>query len=310
MSIFLWDSEVSKIFVWDTAVSAVYVWDTKVRPTVIPYLCFTADTAGSTVRLKKNYSPTSVTLETSLDGKNWTTYTFNTDITLSNVWDMVYRRNTSETDTWFSTGTGDYYQFIITGSVSASGDINYLLNKNSTNTLSAYCYNNLFKNCSSLIAAPELPATTLRECCYSSMFYWCSWLTTPPVLPATTLAAGCYEYMFTSSWLTTVPELPAITLATSCYYSMFQYCYSLASLPKIYATAFPGLCCYCMFKWCSNIKLSSTQTWDYQTAYRIPISWTGSGEDNSLNGMFLSTLWTFRGTPSMNTTYYTSNTVV
>ena len=99
MSIFLWDSEVSKIFVWDTEVSAVYVWDTKVRPTVIPYLCFTADTAGSTVQLKKNYSPTNVTLETSLDGKNWTTYTFDTDITLSNLWDMVYRRHTSETDT-------------------------------------------------------------------------------------------------------------------------------------------------------------------------------------------------------------------
>lgn len=32
MSIFLWDSEPSKIFVWDTEVSAVYVWDTKVRP--------------------------------------------------------------------------------------------------------------------------------------------------------------------------------------------------------------------------------------------------------------------------------------
>jgi hypothetical protein len=32
MSIFLWDSEPSKIYVWSNEVSAVYVWDTQIYP--------------------------------------------------------------------------------------------------------------------------------------------------------------------------------------------------------------------------------------------------------------------------------------
>jgi hypothetical protein len=65
-----------------------------------------------------------------------------------------------------------------------------------------------------------------------------------------------------------------------------------------------------MFQSCSKIKLSTTNTWEYQTAYRIPTSWTGTTGTNSLANMFYRTWWTRTGTPSANTTYYTSNTVV
>jgi hypothetical protein len=51
----------------------------------IDYLCFTANTAGSTVKLIKNGSPTTVTLETSTDGNTRTTYTIGDTITLSNI---------------------------------------------------------------------------------------------------------------------------------------------------------------------------------------------------------------------------------
>ena len=49
MSIFLWDSEPSKIFVWDTEVSAVYVWDTKIRPVNREYIIYkvTSDLRGN-----------------------------------------------------------------------------------------------------------------------------------------------------------------------------------------------------------------------------------------------------------------------
>jgi hypothetical protein len=60
-------------------------------------------------------------------------------------------------------------------------------------------YNNyagMFKNCSSMINAPELPATTLSHACYSEMFYNCSSLTKAPELPATTLTDYCYQEMF------------------------------------------------------------------------------------------------------------------
>ena len=53
------------------------------------------------------------------------------------------------------------------------------------------CFKFMFRDCSSLITAPELPATTLTEGCYSYMFQNCSSLTTAPELPATSLAKSC-----------------------------------------------------------------------------------------------------------------------
>ena len=54
----------------------------------------------------------------------------------------------------------------------------------------------MFKNCTGLTNAPELPATTLANYCYSYMFSGCTGLTTAPELPATTLTDSCYSYMF------------------------------------------------------------------------------------------------------------------
>jgi hypothetical protein len=51
---------------------AIYMWREYIMP---DYLCFTANTAGSTVALNKTGSPTAVTLETSTDGANWSSYT-------------------------------------------------------------------------------------------------------------------------------------------------------------------------------------------------------------------------------------------
>ena len=65
-----------------------------------------------------------------------------------------------------------------------------------------------------------------------------------------------------------------------------------------------------MFKGCTNIKLSETQTGEYQTAYRMPPSGTGTTAANAFKEMFDSTGGTFTGTPVINTTYYTSNNIV
>ena len=94
--------------------------------------------------------------------------------------------------------------------------------------LTESCYQGIFSNCTSLIAAPELPATTLAFGCYAGLFENCTSLTTAPELPATTLVIGCYEGMFYGcTSLTTAPELPATTLANACYASMFYGCTSL-----------------------------------------------------------------------------------
>jgi hypothetical protein len=52
---------------------AIYMW----REYVVPAdaLCFEANTANSTIILKKLNNPTAVNLETSADGINWTDYT-------------------------------------------------------------------------------------------------------------------------------------------------------------------------------------------------------------------------------------------
>jgi len=46
----------------------------------------------------------------------------------------------------------------------------------------------MFRGCTSLITAPELPATTLTNYGYQGMFGGCTSLTKAPDLPATTLA--------------------------------------------------------------------------------------------------------------------------
>lgn len=62
--------------------------------------------------------------------------------------------------------------------------------------LGQYCYSGMFSDCTSLVSAPALPATTLADSCYYQMFYNCSSLTEAPALPATTLVRYCYFNMF------------------------------------------------------------------------------------------------------------------
>jgi hypothetical protein len=246
----------------NTKIKKVFKWDVQVRPE--PYwwneLCFTANTVWSTIQLYKIWSPTAVTLEISIDGTNWTTYTIWDIITIGNIWDKVWFRNASTSTTQFSLSWSNYYRFAISGEVSASWDITYLLNKNGTNNLiGTYTFLNLFRYGNSLITPPSLPATWLVYWCYMNMFYGCSKLEVLPKLPATTMPDYCYNSMFYD---------------------------------------------------CSKIKLSATHTWEYQTSYRIPTTWTWTADSRSVDGMFYGTWWTFTWAPTVNTTYYTSNTVV
>lgn len=115
------------------------------------YLCFTAEEAGSTIKLSKNGSPPAVLLQKSTDGQNWSTYSINETITLNNVNDTVYFKATGVNQK-FSTGTSSYYKFVMTGRIAASGNVNSLLNENynEVTTLPTYAFNYLFSDCSSL----------------------------------------------------------------------------------------------------------------------------------------------------------------
>ncbi len=178
------------------------------------------------------------------------------------------------------------------------------------------CYCDMFEGCTSLITAPELPATTLTNTCYYSMFEGCTKLTTAPALPATTMAGGCYFRMFSGcTSLTTVPALPATTMAENCYYCMFNNCTSLTTVPVLPATTLVRGCYESMFYGCTSLKLSDTKTGDYQYAYRIPMTGTGTTGTgttvtNALKNMFTNTggpIAITGGTPTINRRFYTTN---
>ena len=176
----------------------------------------------------------------------------------------------------------------------------------SVTTLTEACYRYMFRGCTSLTQAPELPATTLVIYCYQYMFYGCTSLTQAPELPATTLAPGCYGEMFYGcTSLTQAPELPATMLKTSCYMEMFRDCTSLTQAPELPATTLANYCYSYMFNGCIKIKISDTQTGDYQTAWRIPSSGSITSEPDGFgNKMLTGTGGTFTNNPSINTTYY------
>jgi hypothetical protein len=163
-------------------------------------LKFTAEEANSTISMTANGLAPTVYLETSTDGINWSDFTVgSTTITLSNVGDKVYFRAKQDNNV-FATSTSKYNKFVMTGKIAASGNINTLLKADGSVvdlTGRNYCYSNMFRGCTSLTKAPELPATTLANYCYSYMFSGCTSLTQAPnILPAETLANGCYARMF------------------------------------------------------------------------------------------------------------------
>ena len=121
--------------------------------------------------------------------------------------------------------------------------------------LGSECYQYMFYGCTSLVNAPELPATTLTEKCYQYMFYGCTSLLTAPKIMAMTTAPGSQKGMFKNcTSLVNAPELPATNLGIGCYVEMFDGCTSLVNAPELPATTLSQYCYQYMFRSCKNIK--------------------------------------------------------
>ena len=138
--------------------------------------------------------------------------------------------------------------------VTCTGDIRTLLDYESYKTVKTNQarFRSLFKNCTAITSAPDLPAETLAEDCYSYMFDGCTSLKIAPQLPATTLAGSCYYSMFSGcTSLETAPTLSAETLKTYCYGYMFDGCTSLKTAPELRATQLILGCYEGMFRGCS-----------------------------------------------------------
>ena len=189
-----------------------------------PYITFKAEEA-QTFKMTTTGTYEINELEYSLNGGEWQNVEKDKEVTFGGTnGDLRLRGinpNGTATDIWnYSTITFDSNV-----KVACTGDIRTLLdwrNYNIVDTQNArFC--SLFKNCSVLTSAPELPATTLADYCYYGMFDGCTKLTSAPKLPATTLAVFCYDGMFFGcTSLTSAPELPATTLTKNCYASMLR----------------------------------------------------------------------------------------
>ena len=189
-------------------------------------LTLTATVDNSSVKLTKTGTVKN-TYEVNT-GSGWAPYKFNTVINLNKGQSCKWRCTSHPTS--FSTDT--YVQFVMTGSIEASGEVYSMLSSNliDVTTLNGYAYAFycLFKGCTSLTSAPQLSATTLAPDCYSSMFSGCTSLTSAPRLPATTLVSYCYSNMFSGcTSLTSAPQLSATTLVSYCYFRMFYGCSNL-----------------------------------------------------------------------------------
>lgn len=282
---------------------AIETYDGTVEDVNVVYTdCLTFTGESSEFTLKATYKEWDGTLEWSTDHTNWTTLT-GTEA-MQSVGKKLYLRGKGNTK--FKTSIGIAWR--LSAKAGCSGNIQTLLDWESppTSISTGSCYEAMFWNCTNLTTAPELPATTLAQNCYYSLFSGCTNLTTAPELPAITLAKYCYRNMFVRcSNLTTAPELPATTLAEGCYYSMFSSCTNLTTAPALPATKLADDCYNSMFNNCTKLKLSTTQTTEYKTAWRIPSSGTISNTSTMWSrNMLKDTGGTFTGSPNINTTYY------
>ncbi len=180
-----------------------------------PYVTFKADGVQKFMMTADgNYKISG--LQYSVNNGDWATVEAGTEVPFGADNGDLRLRGTNPKGTADNINDNSTITFTNDVDVACTGDIRTLLdwrNYNIVDTQNArFCY--LFKGCSVLTSAPELPATNISDdYCYYSMFGGCTSLTSAPELPATTLENNCYQYMFYGCTnLTAAPELKATTL--------------------------------------------------------------------------------------------------
>ena len=213
-----------------------------------PSLGFKVLNGVAGISLKKEGSPSDIVIQYRKNNDQWVTYNIGDNIILDED-DVIFLSGAND---HFSTNNSSYYHFVLVGNLSAFGNVQSLVN---FDTAGGYSYSQLFKNCSGLKSAPQLPDSRLTSSCYYQMFAGCTSLKTPPVLSATTLQIACYDGMFQNcTSLTAAPQLPAKTMAINCYQGMFKGCTSLKTAPQLPAKTLQGYCYAYMFSGCTSLK--------------------------------------------------------
>ena len=170
-------------------------WTVQSEP-IKDYLCFTS-TGNSTVKLEQSGYETGITkgkvFQYKINNGQWKNWNWS-KVSLSNGDKMYIKSDDTKPMSEFLTNYTSHKYFVMTGSIAASGNIMSLLNF--SDTLTDHGFYNLFKYCTALTSAPELPSTTMAPWCYAWMFQGCTSLVQAPELPAIELADSCYVHMF------------------------------------------------------------------------------------------------------------------
>ena len=216
------------------------------------FLTLTATSDNSSVRLTR-VGALSNKFEVNV-GNGWTAYELGTVRNLNAGQSCKWRCSARPT----MQSTSSYVQFVMTGTIEASGNCNSMLSSYFENLTSLsendYAFYKLFRDCTSLTKAPILPATTLSPGCYSSMFSGCNSLKEAPSLPATILQRQCYSSMFFGcNSLKEAPSLPATAISPECYYDMFWGCTALTQAPSLPAMELSKSCYENMFRGCTAL---------------------------------------------------------
>lgn len=217
------------------------------KVSVIPIPLTFVSEGASSIRLADGSDE--VNLRYSNDGVKWKDYLSRQTINLSDGEKVYFIANGS------NTGMRENH-FVMTGKIHASGNIMSLLDETMKRTdVPNNGFSYLFRDCTSLVSAPELPATTVKDFGYRRIFLGCENLESAPELPATALGTECYSGMFEGcTSLKSAPELPAEDLSLSCYVLMFSGCTSLETAPQLPSTKITYECYAYMFAGCSSLR--------------------------------------------------------
>ena len=194
---------------------------------IIPYVTFKADKAQTFKMVAYGYTITG--LEYSVNGGDWKDVVADTPVSFGGDNGDLRLRGKNPDGT--SIGPEGYSTITFTkkdAPVACTGDIRTLLDWNNYNKVEThyanFCY--LFRGCSVLTSAPELPAEILADFCYYGMFFDCTNLTSAPELPAEKLAHECYNQMFYGcTKLSTVTMLALESEITSKSYCVTDWLY-------------------------------------------------------------------------------------
>ena len=164
-----------------------------------PYVTFKAD-GWQVFKMTTNENYKITGLEYSVNGGDWITVTEDSRVNFGAEYGDLRLRGKNPDGTATNSSLYSTIAFINNVNVACTGDIRTLLDWEKYKTVETnnarFCW--LFKNCSVLTSAPELPATTLAQLCYYSMFYGCKKLSTVTMLAPSGQITSSYAF---TNWL-------------------------------------------------------------------------------------------------------------